>query len=98
MILGGAYYCCTGPGVLRGQVKRAGLRWLLGAEPNSWRCLGWLWSPDAGLVVCWCEPSLFPSAWGFIFAVTVFTALENSMTSSYGCAEESAPRREFKPL
>lgn len=97
MILDGAYYCCTGPEALHGQVKWAWVQWLLGAEPDSWCSLDWLWSPNAGLAACWCELSLSPSAWGF-FAVTVFTALENSMTSSHGCAEESAPQHEFKPL
>lgn len=33
-----------------------------------------------------------------VFAVTVFAALENSMTSSYGRAEESAPQHGFKAL
>lgn len=34
----------------------------------------------------------------FFFAVAVFIALDNSTTSSYGCAGESAPQHELKPL
>lgn len=37
---------------------------------------------NVGMSVCWCELSPSPSAWGF-FAVTVFPALENSVTWSY---------------
>lgn len=68
VILDGAHYCCTGPGALHGQVKWAGVQWLLGVEPDSWlvvvsRC----W--DAGWAVSWCEPSLSPSAWGFLLSL-----------------------------
>lgn len=34
----------------------------------------------------------------FFFTVAVFIALDNSTTSSYGCAGESAPQHELKPL
>lgn len=101
VILDGACYCCTRPEVLCGQGQGGGVEvgggscWEL---PDSCCSLGWLESPDAaGLAVCWWKLFFFVF-FGFFFAVAVFIALDNSTTSSYGCAGESAPQHELKPL